>query len=273
LIRLERAFFDEVKNGGIRLRGFEPEWGPFTGRMIAFLLIVLAVIVAFPYLPGSDSDAFKGITIFLGALFTISSASAVTNIVSGVIQTYTGSFRVGDVIKIGEITGIVLEKRLLTTRIRSFKNETVSIPNSGVINSNVINYTALARAKGLILFTTITIGYDAPWQQVHQLLIAAALATPDILPDPEPFVLQTSLNDYHVSYQINCYTRNAERMPRTYSALHANIQDMFNQAGVEIMSPTFTALRDGNTVTIPPEDRPMDYQAPAFRIGGPLNPE
>jgi small-conductance mechanosensitive channel len=273
LIRLVRAFFDEIRRGGIRLSGFDPEWAPFTSKIIAFLLIVLAVIVAFPYLPGSDSDAFKGITIFLGALFTISSASAVSNIVSGVIQTYTGAFRVGDVIKINEITGVVLEKRLLTTRVRSFKNETVSIPNSGVINANVVNYSALARGKGLILYTTITIGYDAPWQQVHQLLIAAALATQDILPEPSPYVLQTSLNDYHISYQINCYTRNPERMMLIYSSLHANIQDQFNQAGVEIMSPAFTALRDGNTLSIPPEDRPEGYQAPAFRIDQSSNPD
>lgn len=273
LIRLVRAFFEEVRRGGIRLSGFDPEWAPFTSKIIAFLLIVLAVIVAFPYLPGSDSDAFKGITIFLGALFTISSASAVSNIVSGVIQTYTGAFRVGDVIKINEITGVVLEKRLLTTRVRSFKNETVSIPNSGVINANVVNYSALARGKGLILYTTITIGYDAPWQQVHQLLIAAALATPDIIPEPSPFVLQISLNDYNISYQINCYTRNPERMMLIYSALHANIQDRFNQAGVEIMSPAFTALRDGNTVTIPPKDRPEDYQAPTFRIDQTFTPD
>jgi small-conductance mechanosensitive channel len=266
LIRFEQWFFNELATGGIKIKGFEKEWARFTGRLVSFLLIVMGVVVAYPYVPGSDSDAFKGVTIFLGALVTISSASAVTNIVSGIIQTYTGSFRNGDVIRIGEVTGIVVEKRLLTTRVRTFKNEDVSIPNSSVLNSNVTNYSNLGKQGKLVLYTTITIGYDAPWVKVHELLLAAAGAVPDISKDPAPFVLQTSLNDFHVSYQLNCYTRKPERMPRIYSELHASIQDQFNQAGVEIMSPAFAALRDGNTVTIPPENLPQDYQAPGFRV-------
>jgi small-conductance mechanosensitive channel len=266
LIRLVRFFFREIERGAIRIGGFEQEWAHFTSRIVSFLLIIGAVIVAFPYLPGSDSEAFKGITIFLGALFTLSSTSAVSNVVAGVIQTYTGAFRVGDVIKIGLTTGIVTEKSLLTTRVRTFKNEEVSIPNSVVLNTDVTNYTAMAKGKGLILNTTITIGYDAPWKQVHELLIAAGLDTPDIERSPAPFVLQTSLNDFNVSYQLNCYTKHPERMARVYSTLHANIQNQFNQAGVEIMSPTYAALRDGNTVTIPAEERPEGYQAPGFRL-------
>lgn len=266
LIRLVRFIFKEIGNEAIKLRGFEKEWAPFTGRIISFLLIVGAVIVAYPYVPGSDSEAFKGVTIFLGALFTLSSTAAVGNIVAGVIQTYTGAFRVGDVIKIGQVTGIVTEKRLLATRVRTFKNEEVSIPNSTVINVDVTNYTAMAKAKGLLLYTTITIGYDVPWKQVHALLIAAAQQTADILPNPAPFVLQSSLNDYNVSYQLNCYTKRPDRMYRLYSILHQNIQDQFNQAGVEIMSPAYTALRDGNTITIPPENRPEDYQTPGFHL-------
>ena len=265
LIRLERFIFKEIERGALRFKGFEAEWAPFTSNIVAVLLIVGAVVVAFPYIPGSDSDAFRGITIFLGALFTLSSTSAVTNIVAGVIQTYTGAFRVGDVVKIGMNTGIVTEKRLLTTRIRTFKNEDVSIPNGSVLNTDVTNYSTIALATGLVLYTTITIGYDAPWKTVHELLVSAALATPDILPDPKPFVLQTSLNDYHVSYQINCYTNHPENMARIYSDLHANIQDQFNQAGVEIMSPGFMGLRDANKTTIPVEYLPQDYQAPGFR--------
>lgn len=266
LIRFEQWFFNEIAQGGIKIRGFEREWARFTSRLVTFLLIVLGVVVAFPYIPGSDSDAFRGITIFLGALVTISSASAVTNIVSGIIQTYTGSFRNGDVIRIGEVTGIVVEKRLLTTRVRTFKNEDVSIPNSSVLNSNVTNYSNLGKQGKLVLYTTITIGYDVPWVKVHELLVAAAQAVPDIQSDPAPFVLQTSLNDYHISYQLNCYTRKPDKMPRIYSELHSKIQDQFNQAGVEIMSPAYAALRDGNTVTIPAGNLPEDYQAPGFRV-------
>ncbi len=266
LIRLVKFFFKEIEIGVIKFRGFDPEWARFTGRISAFLLIVAAIVVAYPYLPGSDSEAFKGITIFLGALFTLSSTAAVSNIVAGVIQTYTGAFRVGDVIKIGLVTGIVTEKRLLATRVRTFKNEEVSIPNSTVITVDVTNYSEMAKGKGLILYTTVTIGYDVPWKQVYELLIAAAMQTPDILPTPAPFVMQTALNDFNVAYQINCYTKRPDRMYRLYSVLHQNIQDQFNQAGVEIMSPTYTAVRDGNTVTIPPEQRPADYQVPGFRI-------
>lgn len=266
LIRLTSWFFQEVGQGTIRISGFEPEWARFTARLVGFLLVVGAVVVAFPYIPGSDSEAFRGITIFLGALFTLSSTAAVANVIAGIIQTYTGAFRVGDVIKIGEVSGIVVEKRLLSTQVRTFKNEEVFIPNASVISSNVMNYSRMARGKGVIFYTTVTIGYDVPWRKVHELLITAAQETPDILEDPQPFVLQTSLNDYHISYQLNCYTKRPERMARIYSALHAGIQDQFNAAGVEILSPAFTALRDGNTVTIPPENRPQGYQPSGFRI-------
>lgn len=265
-IQVIKKLFKAIGAGKIKISGFEKEWAPFTSKIISFLLIIGAVIVAYPYFPGSDSDAFKGITIFLGALFTLSSTAAVGNIVAGIIQTYTGAFRVGDVIRIGVVTGIVTEKRLLATRVRTFKNEEVSIPNSTVLNTDVTNFTVMAKRKGLVLYSTVTIGYDVPWRTVHELLIAAALATPDILPEPEPFVLQSALNDYNVSYQINCYTKRPERMYRLYTALHQNIQDQFNQAGVEIMSPAYTAIRDGNTVTIPEASRPEDYQAPGFRI-------
>jgi small-conductance mechanosensitive channel len=266
LTRLIKAFFDEIESGTIRLGGFDPEWAPFTRRIVNFLLIIAAVIVTFPYIPGSDSDVFRGITIFLGALFTLSSTAAVTNIVAGVIQTYTGAFRNGDMVRIADVTGIVIEKRMLTTRILTPKQEEVSIPNSLVLSNSVVNYSALARSSGLVLYTTITIGYDVPWRTVHNLLLSAAANTPDLLTDPQPFVLQTSLNDYHISYQLNVYTGCADIMPRIYSALHQNILDVFNEAGVEIMSPAFTALRDGNVVTIPEENRTADYQAPGFRI-------
>lgn len=266
LIRLVRFFFAIIERGEIRVKGFEADWAPFTSRIINFLLIIGAVVVAFPYIPGSDSPAFRAITVFLGALFTLSSTAAVTNIVAGVIQTYTGAFKVGDVIRIGEVTGIVTEKRLITTKVRTFKNEEVFIPNGTVLSTNVTNFSKMAKGKGLVIYTTVTIGYDVPWKQVHELLIAAAEATPGIDHDPSPFVLQTSLNDYNVSYQINAYTHRPERMMRIYSALHANIQDQFNQVGVEIMSPAFMGIRDANTIAIPEANRPAGYQAPGFRL-------
>ena len=269
LSRLVTVIFAEIGQGAIRIGSFEPEWAPFTRKIINFLLLVGAVIVAFPYIPGSDTEAFQGVTIFLGALFTLASTAAVSNIVAGVIQTYTGAFRVGDVVRIGETTGIILQKSLLTTRLRTFKQEDVSIPNSVVMSASVVNYSNMARQTGVILYTTITIGYDVPWRTVHSLMLSAAASTAGILQNPAPFVLQTSLNDFHISYQLNSYTDHPEIMTRIYSELHANIQDAFNQAGVEIMSPGFTALRDGNTIAIPAENRPADYRAPGFRIEPP----
>lgn len=266
LTRLVRAIFAEIEQGTIHFRNFDRDWAPFTSRIINFLLLVGAAIVIFPYIPGSDSEAFQGIAIFLGALFTLSSTAAVANIVSGVIQTYTGAFRVGDVIRINETVGTVIEKRLLTTRVRTFKQEDVSFPNSLVMNVSVVNYSSLAKDAGVVLYTTVTIGYDVPWRTVHSLLLGAAANVEGFLKAPPPFVLQTSLDDYYISYQLNAYTKSPQIMPLLYSQLHQNIQDAFNQAGVEIMSPAFTALRDGNTVTIPPESRPPDYRAPGFRM-------
>lgn len=266
LIQLLRAFFKEIKSGAIQLSAFDPEWADLTFNLFTVLLIVLAVIVAFPYLPGSGSPAFQGITIFLGLLVTLSSSSAISNVIAGIILTYTGAFRMGDTVQLGGTLGIVMEKRLLTTRLRTFKNEEVSVPNSLALSNNITNYSALARGAGLILHTAVTIGYDAPWHQVYQLMINAAKTTPEILDDPVPFVLQTALNDYNVSYELNCYTRAAHLLPRVMSALHENIQNEFNAAGVEIMSPAFTALRDGNQITLEKDSVPPNYVAPSFRV-------
>lgn len=182
------------------------------------------------------------------------------------ILTYTGAFHLGDIVKINETTGEVISKSLLATKLRTFKNENVSIPNSLTLNNAVMNYSSAAKTKGLIIHTEVTIGYDAPWQQVHALLIAAAQATPEILRTPAPYVLQTALNDYNVSYQLNAFTATPEHLPSLYSQLHQNIQDKFNGAGVEIMSPFYAAVRDGNTITIPENYRGKDYSAPGFRV-------
>jgi len=183
-----------------------------------------------------------------------------------VILTYTGAFKLGDRVKIAETVGDVLEKNLLVTRVRTNKNIDITIPNAMVLGSHVINYSSSAQTCGLILNTTVTIGYDAPWRKVHETLIAAAKATGEILPKPEPFVLQTALNDFYVSYELNAYTEKSHNMASIYSSLHQNIQDLFNQAGIEIMSPHFSALRDGNQCTIPADFLPRDYTPPSFRV-------
>ncbi len=267
-LKLVRLFFTEIENGTIAIAGFERDWATPTYDIARFLVIAFAAVVAFPYIPGSQSAAFKGVSLFLGVLFSLSSSSAISNIVAGVILTYTKAFRVGDRVKIADTVGDVIEKSLLVTRVRTIKNVHITIPNGMVLGSHILNYSTSARERALILNTSVTIGYDAPWRDVHGALLAAAYMTGDLLEHPPPFVLQTSLDDFYVTYEINAFTDKAGRMAATYSDLHANIQDKFNEAGIEIMSPHYGALRDGNQVTIPGEHLPKTYEAPAFRFLG-----
>jgi len=266
VIRFSRFLFTEVERQNISLPGFYPDWALPSFKIVRFLIIAFAVVMAFPYLPGSDSPAFKGVSVFLGVLFSLGSSSAVANVVAGVILTYMRAFSLGDRVKIADTVGDVVEKTLLVTRIRTIKNVDITIPNSLVLGSHIINYSSSSQLYGLILHTTVTIGYDAPWRQVHELLISAARATEHILELPAPFVLQTALNDFYVSYELNAYTDTPSAMATIYSALHANIQDRFNEAGVEIMSPHYGALRDGNMTTIPADYLPPGYQPPAHRV-------
>jgi small-conductance mechanosensitive channel len=258
--------FREIGKGNIVIPGFYAEWADPTYKIVRFLLFALTLIIVFPYLPGSKSPAFQGVAVFLGALISLGSSSAVANIVSGTILTYMRAFKPGDRVRIDNTEGDIIEKNLLVTRIRTIKNVETTIANSLVLSSHISNFSASVQREGLILHTSVTIGYDAPWRTVHQLLIDAALATEDILTEPAPFVLQKALDDFYVQYEINGYTRKPNSMARTYSQFHANIQDAFNKAGVEIMSSHYTSARDGNSTTIPESQRPADYRAPAFRI-------
>lgn len=265
-VKLIRFIFNEIDRGNLALPGFYQDWAMPTFKIVRFLVIAFAVVMAFPYLPGSESPAFKGVSIFLGVLFSLGSTSAVANVVAGVILNYTRAFTIGDRVRIGDVEGDVTHKTLLVTHIRTVKNVEITLPNSTVLGGAILNFSAAVRHSALILHTSVTIGYDAPWRRVHELLVAAARATKHILEDPPPFVLQTALNDFYVSYQINAYTDSPHEMAWIYSELHQNIQDKFNEAGVEIMSPHYTQLRDGNTTTIPERYRPEGYTAPGIRI-------
>jgi small-conductance mechanosensitive channel len=251
ILKLLKFFREGLRSKKIKIAGLHPELTDPTFQLLRFLIVALALVVAYPFLPGSDSPVFRGITIFIGFLLSLGSTSLVTNIVSGIVLTYTRGLRIGDRVKIGGTVGDVLERTLLVTRIRTIKSVVVTIPNGMVLNNEIINYSAPMLEEGLILNTTVTIGYDVPWRKVHDLLVHAALATRDIISDPKPFVLQTSLDDYYVSYELNAYTHAPERMAMIYSELHQNIQDWFNEAGVEIMSPGYTAYRDGGEAAIP----------------------
>lgn len=238
-VKLLGIFFSEVEKGTVTLQGFYPEWAQPTYKICRILAVVIALVMAFPYIPGSDSPAFKGISIFLGVLFSLGSTSFISNIIAGYLLIYQRAFKVGDRVKIADFMGDVVEMRLQVTHLRTIKNEEIVVPNSMIVGSHVINYSSLAQQQGLILHTSVTIGYDAPWRQVHALLLMAAEKTPGLLREPAPFILQTSLDDFYVAYELNVYCNTPLKMIEIYSDLHKNIQDAFNEYGVQIMSPSY----------------------------------
>ncbi|MCC9064099.1 mechanosensitive ion channel family protein [Flavobacterium piscisymbiosum] len=267
-IKVIRFFFDEIKKENIKIDGFYSDWAMPTFNIIRFLLLAFMIVIIFPYLPGSDSPIFKGVSVFVGILFSLGSSNAIANMVAGLVITYMRPFKIGDFIKIGDVSGEVIEKTALVTRIRTPKFEDITIPNSTVLSSTSTNYSSNTKQvnNGLLIHTTVTIGYDVPWKDIHKALIDAALKTELIEQTPPPFVLQTSLDDFYVSYQINVYTKHPTKQPMIYSSLHQNIQDSFNAAGIEIMSPHYNAIRDGNNTTIPENYLKSDYEAPSFNI-------
>lgn len=268
-LKICKFFFIEIARSKIKIHGFYAEWAIPTFKLIQFLILAFAAIVAFPYLPGAETPAFQGISIFLGLLLSLGSSAAVANVVAGTIMTYTRAFRIGDRVRIGDTKGDVTEKTLLVTRICTIKNEVITIPNSGVLSSHIVNYSEAKNDPNtppLILHTTITLGYDVPWRKVHEVLIEAATATEHTLKEPKPFILQTSLDDFYVSYEINVYTEEPKQMMAIYSSLHKNIQDGCNGADIEILSPHYGAMRDGNQITIPADYLPEDYEPPSFRV-------
>lgn len=266
LLKMIHYIFMEIDTQNVKIEGFHPELALPTYGVIRVLIMIFAAIVIFPYLPGSNSPFFQGISIFMGLLLSMGSSSAIANIVAGIVLIYMRPFKIGDRVKIADTIGDVVEKNFLVTRIRTIKNVDITIPNASVLGGHIVNYSSSASQAGLILNTTVTIGYDVPWRDVHALLINSAKVTEDILDQPAPFVLQTSLDDFYVSYELNAYTDKPGKMARTYSDLHAAIQDHFNKAGVEIMSPHYGTLRDGNETTIPADYRPDGYIPPPFGI-------
>lgn len=266
VIRFIGYIFREIEAEKLKISGFHADWALPTYSIVRFLLYAFMFVLIFPYLPGSDSNIFKGVSVFIGVLFSFGSSSAIANMIAGLVITYMRPFKIGDRIKIGDVTGDVVEKTLLVTRVKTTKNEVITIPNSAILNGNTTNYSSQAKENGLILHTTVTIGYDVPWKNMHQALIDAALRTDLILDEPRPFVLQTSLDDFYVSYQINAYTQEAGRQAFIYSNLHQNIQDVCNERGIEILSPHYRAARDGNMTTIPADYLPKDYKAPPFHV-------
>jgi small-conductance mechanosensitive channel len=239
LLKIISMFFAAVGRGEVALSGFEQEWADPTYKLLRVAVIALALVVAYPYIPGSSSDAFKGISIFIGIVFSLGSSSTIANIIAGYTMTYRRAFRMGDRVKISGVTGDVIEMRLQVTHLRTIKNEEVIIPNSTILNNEVVNYSSLARTRGLILHTTVGIGYETPWRQVEAMLFLAADRTAEIKREPAPFVRQLALGDFAVTYEINVYCDNVQAMGRIHTALHENILDVFNEHGVQIMTPAY----------------------------------
>jgi small-conductance mechanosensitive channel len=221
--------------------------------LIRIVAVLATVMIVYPFLPGSGSEVFRGFSLFAGALFTLGASSSVTNIIAGVILTYTRSFRVGDRIQLGGAFGDVLAKGLFVTRIRTPLNEEVTIPNSVAMGGRVVNYSAAQATSGLVLTVRAGIGYDVDWRRVHELMKKAAEETDNVLGDPEPFVLQESLGDYAVVYELRAHTDDPMANIQTQSDLRRNVLDAFNRAGVEIMTPAVNAVRNSVEPTIPAE--------------------
>jgi len=238
-LKLIMLVFEAIENGAISFAGFDREWSMPTYRIVRILVIAFALVVAYPYVPGSNSDAFKGVSLFLGVVFSLSSSSAIANIIAGYTLTYRRAYRVGDRVRIGDSLGDVEEIRLQATFVRSIKNEMFIIPNSEVLNTSVTNYSALAKRRGLILHTTVGIGYETPWRLVESMLLESARRTSRLLREPAPFVLQTSLGDFAIAYEINAYCEEPNAIEAIYSDLHRNILDIFNEQGVQIMTPAY----------------------------------
>jgi small-conductance mechanosensitive channel len=252
LLKLIKLLFTGLQNGDIVIGSFYPDWAMPTFRILRTLIIAFAVVIAYPYIPGSSSSAFKGVSVFMGLLLSLGSSSFISNVIAGYSLTYRRAFKRGDRIKVNESDGFVEEQSLLVTRLRSIKDEEIVIPNSVLINSSIINYTSRAMELGLILHTVVGIGYETPWRQVDAMLKLAADRTEGLLKDPAPFVLKLSLGDFAVNYEINAYCNDVSRMHLYYNALHQNILDVFNENNVQIMTPAY--VMDPPEPKVVPED-------------------
>jgi small-conductance mechanosensitive channel len=252
-LKLIKLLFTGIDQGAIDLKNFHPTWAMPTFRILRLGIIAFAVVVAYPYIPGSQSSAFKGVTVFLGILFSLGSSSFIGNIIAGYSMTYRMAFKKGDLIQVDDQIGFVMEQKILVTRLLSHKNEEIVIPNSVLQNSKIINYSAREQDQRLILHTKVGIGYETPWRQVDSMLKLAAERTPGLLKDPPPFVLKESLGDFAVNYEINVYCSDVANIKLHYNNLHQNILDVFNENNVQIMTPAY--MHDPEMPKVVPKDQ------------------
>lgn len=250
-LRILHAFFEALAHKRIVIPGFYRSWARPTYKIVRFLVFVFAFILIFPHLPGSGTTAFQGVSIFLGALISLGASSAIANAVAGTVLTYTRAFERGDRVQIADTVGDVVERTLFVTRVRTIKNVVVTVPNALVLQSHITNFSRLSGQGGIILHTQVGIGYEVPWREVHELLLGAASGVENVLETPGPFVHQTKLGDFAIQYELNVYTENPAKTASIMSDLHERIQDAFAKAGVEIMTPHYRSMRDGNKSTAP----------------------
>lgn len=266
ILKFIKYLANEVEVGNLVIPGFYSDWVKPTHNLIKFGMYIILLIFIFPFLPGSESPIFKGVSVFVGVLITMGSSSSVNNVVAGLVLTYMRPFKQGDRIKVDNILGFVIEKTLLVTRLRTAKQEIITIPNAKILNTNIINYsTSIQENDGVVVHSKITIGYEVPWRKIHKALLKATEGIDTIAQEPAPFVLQTALSDYYVEYEINAYVTNVKTIIGTHSKLHQNIQDVFRDEGIEIMSPHYHSWRNGESSTIPKKVK-EDYTFKAKQV-------
>jgi len=240
VLKMLQFFSNEIGSGKLVIKGFYPDWAKPTYSLLKYLIYAFTAAVIFPYLPYSDTQAFQGISLFIGVIFSLSSSTAIGNLVAGLVITYMRPFRIGDRIKIGENVGIVVEKNAVVVRIQTDKKEFITFPNITILTSNITNYSySKESGNGLIVNSKITYNYAVDWRKIHELLISAAKKTQYIEETPEPFVLQRSLDDFYCVYEINAYTKEIVKVMQVYSELHKNIQDAFREAGLDMTAPHY----------------------------------
>ena len=255
LVKGIRYLKNEIASGRLKITGFYADWAEPTYFILRLLCYSFMIVMIWPLLPSSNSEVFQGVSVFIGIIVSLGSSSIIGNVMAGMVMTYMRPFHVGDFIKYGETEGFVIEKTMLVTRIRTRKNDVITIPNSNLMSSQTSNYTFAAQNYGIIVHTKVTIGYDVRWQEIRQLLLDAAHATKGLRQHPEPFVLVTALDDYYVEYEVNAYTNQYEKLSLIYSELRHNILDSFHSNGVEIMSPHIYAHRTDLELQIPKDQQ------------------
>jgi len=247
----------EIEAERLVIPQFYPDWAHATYNILRIFIYAFTLVLIFPLLPDSDSSVFRGISVFVGVLFSIGSSSVISNMMAGIVITYMRSFKVGDRVKVGEVFGDVVEKTLFVVRVQTIKKEVITVPNSTILSSNIINYSIAAHEQGVILSLPVDVCYDVSWKQAEKLLIEAALKTEHVLHNPKPFVLANTLGNYAVGYTLNVYTHRPEVQALIYSEMNRNVLDVFQGEGIEMIVPQYEMLRNGEKSTIPAEYQKM----------------